>query len=110
MSYDVSLFTNILINETIEYILDPIYNKERLKSICSKLIFKRLLKKLATEVTFAVNKNFYKQIDSSAMGGPLSVTLSDIYMNKMENDIVLPTKPVLYRRFVDDIGEKKLRG
>ena len=44
------------------------------------------------------------------MGGPLSVTLSDIYMNKMENDIVLPTKPVLYRRFVDDIGEKKLRG
>ena len=101
------MFTNILINETIEYILDPIYNKERLKSICSKLIFKRLLKKLATEVTFAVNKNFYKQIDSSAMGGPLSVTLSDIYMNKMENDIVLPTKPVLYRRFVDDIYNRR---
>ena len=65
------------------------------------------MKKLATEVTFAVNKNFYKQIDSSAMGGPLSVTLSDIYMNKMENDIVLPTKPVLYRRFVDDIYNRR---
>ena len=28
------------------------------------------------------------------MGGPLSVTLSGIYMNKMKNDIVAPTKLV----------------
>ena len=62
MSYDVgSLFTNIPFNETIEYLLDQTYNKKRLKPICSKLIFKRLLTKLATEVTFTINKNFYKQ-------------------------------------------------
>ena len=41
------------------------------------------------------------------MGGPLSVTLSDIYMNKMESDIVVPTKPVFYRRFVDDIYNRR---
>ena len=35
--------------------------------------------------------------------GPSSVTLSDIYMTKMENDIVVLTKPVFYRRYVDDI-------
>ena len=59
--YDVdSLFTNTPINETIEYILDQIYNKERLKHICSKLIFKHLLRKLVLEVTFIINKNFYK--------------------------------------------------
>ena len=41
VSYDVeSLFTNIPINETIDYILDQIYNKQRLNPICSKLIFK----------------------------------------------------------------------
>ena len=81
VSYDVeSSFTNIPINETIEYILDQIYNKERLKPICSKLIFKRLLRKLATEVTFTINKNFCKQTDAGTMGGPLSVILSDIYM------------------------------
>ena len=28
------------------------------------------------------------------MGGPLSVTFSDIYMVKMENDIVIPCKPI----------------
>ena len=37
------------------------------------------------------------------MGGPLSVTVSDIFIIKMENDIVIPKKPIFYRRFVDDI-------
>ena len=75
VSYDVeSLFTNIPINETIDYILDQIYNKKKLKPICPKLIFKRLLLKLATEVTFTINNNFFKQTDGCAMLGPLSVT------------------------------------
>ena len=38
-----------------------------------------------------------------ACGMPLSVTFSDIYLGKMENDVVIPTKPIFYRRFVDDI-------
>ena len=37
------------------------------------------------------------------MGGPLSVTFSDINMVKMENDVVIPSKPMFYRRSVDDI-------
>ena len=37
------------------------------------------------------------------MGGPPSVTSSDIYMVKMKNDVVIPSKPIFYRRFVDDI-------
>ena len=41
------------------------------------------------------------------MGGPLSVTLSDIYMVKMEGDIVVPTKPIFYRRYVDDIYNRR---
>ena len=54
--YDVeSLFTNIPINETIDYILDQIYNKKKLKPLCPKLIFMRLLLILATEVTFTIN-------------------------------------------------------
>ena len=38
--YMESLSTNIPINETIDYVLDQIYNKKKLKPICSKLIFK----------------------------------------------------------------------
>ena len=37
------------------------------------------------------------------MGGPLSVTFAEIHMVNMENDIVIPLKPIFYRRFVDDI-------
>ena len=56
-----SHFTNIPRNETIDYILDQMYNKKKLKPICPKLIFKRLLLKLATELTFTINNNFFKQ-------------------------------------------------
>ena len=41
------------------------------------------------------------------MGGPLSVTFSDIFMIKIENDIVIPTKPIFYRRYVDDIYNRR---
>ena len=109
VSYDLeSLFTNIPINETIDYVLDQIYNKKKLKPICSKLIFKHLLLKLATEVTFTVNNSFYKQTDGWAMGGPL-VTFCDIFMTKMENDIVIPMKPIFYCRYVDGIYNRRTK-
>ena len=41
------------------------------------------------------------------MGGPLSKTFSDIFMIKMKNDIVIPTKPYFYRRYVDDIYNRR---
>ena len=104
VSYDVdSLFTNIPIQDTIDYIVKEIYVKNKLKPICSKIIFTRLLKKLAMESTFIFNKKFYKQVNGCSMGGPLSVTFSDIFMNKMEQDIVAPLDPIFYRRYVDDI-------
>ena len=34
------------------------------------------------------------QTDRCETGGPLSVTLSDIWMVKMENNIVIPHKPI----------------
>ena len=104
LSYDIeSLFTN----DTIDYILDQIYVKDKLKPICSKLIFKRLLIKLTTEATFTFNSKFCKETDGCTMGGPLSVTLSDIYMTKMERDVVHSFNPIFYRRYVDDIYNRR---
>ena len=37
------------------------------------------------------------------MGRPLSVTFSNIYLTKLEIDKVRPTKPLFYKRFVDDV-------
>ena len=110
VSYDiVSLFTNIPIKETIDYIIDQVYNKKVIKEICNKLIFTRLLYKLTTESTFIFQSNYYKQIDGCTMGGPLSVILSDIFMTKLENDIVRPAKPEYYKRYVDDIICRRIK-
>ena len=49
-------------------------------------------------------------MDGCTMGGPLSVTFSDIYILKMENDVVTPSKPIFYRRFVDDIYSRRKLG
>ena len=67
----------------------------------------RLLLKLTTENTFMLNSNFYKQIDGCTMSGPLSVISSDIYMTKTEEEVVKPTNPSFYKRFVDDVISKK---
>ena len=52
--------------------------------------------KLAKQCTFKFNSGFLKQVDGCAMGGPLSVTFSDIY--------------IFYRRFVDDIYSRRKLG
>ena len=39
---------------------------------------------------------------SPTVGEPVSVTVSDIYVAKMENDVVIWSKPIFYGRFVDD--------
>ena len=50
VSYDVeSLFTNIPVTETIDNIKDQIYVQKKLTTICTNLIFKRLLLKVDTE-------------------------------------------------------------
>ena len=58
VSYDVeSLFTHVSVHESIDYILQEIYVKEKLPKICYKLIMKRLLLKLTTENTFMKQTN-----------------------------------------------------
>ena len=72
--YDVEcLFTNVPVHETTDYFLNKICVKEKLSTICSKLIMKRLLLKLRTKNTFMLNSTYYKEIDGCTTGGPLSV-------------------------------------
>ena len=73
------------------------------------MIFKRLLLKLATESTYIFQSQFYKQTDGCTMGGPLSVTFSNIYLTKLEKDQVKPFKLKFYGRFVDDVISRQLK-
>ena len=103
VSHDVeSLFTSIPIEETIGYIIHKIYTKKVIEPMCKKSVFKKLLIKLTKECTFSVNNRLIKQIDGCPMGGPISVVFADIYMCKMEDDVVAPIKPIFYKRYVDD--------
>ena len=56
-----------------------------------------------------LNLKFYKQVDECSMGGPLSVILSNIYMTRTERKVVEPTKLHFYKRFVDDIINKRYK-
>ena len=80
--------TNIPVLETINYIIEQIYLHNKITPICSKLIFKRLLLKVATGFKFIYACSLNRQIDDSTMGGTSSVRFSRIYMAKMENEVV----------------------
>ena len=68
---------------------------------------KRLLKRLTSDCLFSINDRLIKQVDGCAMGSPLSVVLSGIFMSKLEKEVVYPTNPILYERFVDDVFNRK---
>ena len=61
VSYDVeSLFTNIPLKETIDYILEQIYVHNKVPIICIKLIVHRLLEKITMQNLFHLNSKFIK--------------------------------------------------
>ena len=49
-----------------------------------------------------MNSRLIKKIDGCLTGGPVSVVSSDIFMCKIEEDVVVPSKPIFYKRYVDD--------
>ena len=66
-----------------------------------------MLIKLSTEVTFTFNSKFCNQTDGCTMGGPISVTFSDIYMAKMEWNVVCPFNRIFKHRYIDDIYNRR---
>ena len=111
VSYDVeSLFTSVPVKDTIAFICSEIYEKKKLKPICSRIIFRKLLLKLTTECIFTANNKLYKQTDGVSMGGPLSVTFTGCFMNNMEQQIVVLRNPLFYKRFVDDTYRRRKKG
>ena len=41
------------------------------------------------------------------MGGQLSVTLADIHMVRIDTNIVVPIRPIFYKRYVDDVYNRR---
>ena len=100
-----SLFTNISVKETIQYILHKVYADKSIKPFCKKSIFKKLLVKLTQECVFSVNSRLIKRIDGCPLGGSVSIVFSvfivlsivhfilHIYMCKMKQNVQFPLNP-----------------
>ena len=107
-SLDVeSLFTNIPLSETIDICIDSLFeNTDQIKGL-TKPDLKELLTLATSESFFVFNGKFYTQIDGVAMGSPLGPTLANAFLCHYEklwlNDCPSSFKPLVYRRYVDDI-------
>ena len=73
-----------------------------LPQLSSKLIFRRLLSSVTKNTVFSFNGKLYRQTDGCGMGNPLFPVLANIFMSKLEADVVRPFNPTFYDRYVGD--------
>ena len=103
ISYDVeSLFTSIPISDTIDFIIDEIYEKNLLPHLCKQLIFRRLLERLCSGCLFSANNKLIRQKDGCPIGGIFSMIMAGICMTKCIRTVVIPRNPPFFGLYVDD--------
>ena len=107
-SLDVdSLFTNILLEETIEICTNERFKESETFEDLSKTEFEELLSLATKDSHFIFDGTLYKQINGVAMGFPLGPTLANAFLvchekNWLEHCTV-GYRPLYYRRYADDI-------
>ena len=104
-SLDVqSLFTNVPLVETIDYICQFV-QKEDVPIAIPVASLRELLFKCTFNVQFLFDGTLYRQKDGVAMGSPLGPLLADIFLATIENDKLQDTinRLTQYHRYVDDI-------
>ena len=104
-SLDVdSLFTNILLEETINICTSLLYNNEDVIDCINKSEFKNLLSLATQESYFIFNDVLYKQKDGVAMGSPLGPTMVNVFLSFYEikwlEQCPKEFKPVFSRRYL----------
>ena len=104
-SLDVeSLFTNFPLEETIKNCVNDLFSNS---FYSDKLSRKDLYELAATESSFIFDNKLYKQTDGVAVGSPLGSTLANAFLCHYEknwlNECPSQFKPVVYKRYVDDI-------
>uniref|UniRef100_A0A5K4F1X7 Reverse transcriptase domain-containing protein n=1 Tax=Schistosoma mansoni TaxID=6183 RepID=A0A5K4F1X7_SCHMA len=103
-SFDVnSLFTNVPLTKTVDFLCDYISKNFPLFPIPSPFL-KDLLLLCTANVQFTFEGEYFRQVDGVAMGSPLGPLLAEVFMSYVENmtsDLIGET--TLYRRYMDDI-------
>ena len=106
-SLDVeSLFTNVPVDRTINFILDRVYRNNETPTLdIPENVLRQLLECCTREAPFTCPKgNRYCQVDGVAMGSPLGVLFANFFMGSIEDQVFAGMeRPDIYCRYIDDI-------
>ena len=98
----VSLFTNVPVCETIDYICQYI-NENHSNFRLKECDLRKLLEMCCLNVQFSFNDRLFRQTEGLGMGSVLAPILADIFMAKLENtNSATLSEAKMYFRYVDD--------
>ena len=106
VSMDVtSLYTNIPQEEGIDTVCRAYEIFYRNEPPIPTQLLKRALRLILQENSFQFNGKNYLQTHGTAMGTKMAVVFSNIFMNKVEMEILSQSlfKPLVWKRYIDDI-------
>ena len=105
-SDDESLFINILLQETIDLCVELLFNDKPNIDGFTITVFHELRIITMSESIVLVDGEYYEQIDGVAMGSPLGLTFTNIFLSCHEEmwlkNCPCEFKPIIYKRYVDD--------
>ena len=105
ISFDVkNLFTNLPLDKSVKIILRKIYQGRMLNTSISQKEMKKLLYLCTKHVHSSYGGRIYIQVDGVAMGSPLGLVLTNIFMTELEIAMIPSLGNYLqnWKRFVDD--------
>ena len=89
VSFDVkSLFTNLLLDRTINIILQLIFDNQEIQTTMTKKELEELLILCTKNVHLTFSGKTFVQYDGAAMGSQLGSVLVDIFMVELQNRLV----------------------
>jgi hypothetical protein len=106
VSFVVTLFTNVPVDEALQVISKELRNDDTLaeESVLQAEAIMELLEVCLKTTYFQVDNKFFQQNDGMAMGSSPSPTVCNVYMEHFEN-LALDSaqhKSSLWLRYVDD--------
>ena len=100
-----SLYTNIPHQEGMQYCLEAIENHYEPKTPLSLKYLHQMLKFVLENNYFIFDDKFYLQVHRTSMGTPFAPNYANIFMTKIENQILHSVghhkTPLLWKRFID---------
>ena len=85
ISFDViSLFMNVSLDATVNIVLRRIYDNGEINTTINKREMKQLIKICTKDVHFYFNGTTYVQEDGVAMGSPLALVSTGIFIAELE--------------------------